>query len=215
MLVRLCGQLNLGRHKGRETLAAKPLDRRATEMKRKIMKKVRTVIFLDIDGVIQPLSSQRRFQHDLRKLQEQLAIQYKNDEYLSMDRYDLGAVYYDWDKKAVERLRQLCIETNAEIVITSDWRTYSPLSRLKDYFRLHDLDTYIVEEIPQIAGKSRCGEVTEYLKNHPDIQRFVILDDAHVRDFETKYPDRFVYCHYIFDDDGYKKALSILTKNER
>jgi hypothetical protein len=93
------------------------------------MKPLRSVIFLDIDGVLQPLSSQQRFRHDLKALQEQLAFQYQNDDYREMDRYDLGAVYYDWDKEAVERLRTLCVDVPADIVITSDWRNYSPLSR--------------------------------------------------------------------------------------
>lgn len=171
---------------------------------------VRAVIFLDIDGVIQPLGGQRRFRHDLEKLREDLAARYKNDEYLEMDKYDLGAVYYDWDLDAVERLRSLCVEADAKIVISSDWRTYSPLSRLKDYFRLHDLDRYVVGEIPQIRGESRCGEVTDYLEKNQDVERFVILDDAYARDFNEVYPKQFVHCRRIFDDAAYRRALSIL-----
>lgn len=171
----------------------------------------RTVIFLDIDGVLQPHSSQQRFRNDLVALREQLAAHHENEEYLTMDRHDLGAVYYDWDQQAIERLRKLCVEIPAEIVISSDWRTYSPLSRLKDYFRIHDLDHYITGELAETRGKSRCDEVTVYLRNHPDIQRFVILDDAHVRDFQTHYPEHFVYCPGIFDDACYERAKSILT----
>ena len=174
------------------------------------MKKLRNVIFLDIDGVLQPGHNQYRFKHDLDKLREKLALKYKNDEYLEMDRYDLGAVYYDWDKDAVERLRKLCAQGPAEIVISSDWRSYSPLSTLKDYFRLHALDKYITGEIPQVSGKMRCDEITEYLQNNRNIRRFVILDDAHIGDFKTNYPKQFVYCRFIFDDDCYQKAIDIL-----
>ncbi len=174
------------------------------------MDKGRKVIFLDIDGVLQPLGSQLRFRHDLEALREQLAQHYQNDAYLEMDRYDLGAVYYDWDKDAVARLKRLCLETNAEIVISSDWRTYSPLSRLKDYFRLHDLDQFITGEIPQLKDTYRCGEITTYLEDNPDIERFVILDDRHVRDFEEHYPEHFVNCWPLFGEDEYQKALDIL-----
>lgn len=84
------------------------------------MKKSRTVIFLDIDGVLQPTNSNQRFQHDLAALKTQLAVKYHNDDYLKMDQYDLGAVYYDWDKAAIKRLIKLCTGVPAEIVISSD-----------------------------------------------------------------------------------------------
>ena len=49
------------------------------------MKKTRQVVFLDIDGVLQPSGRQDRFNHDLEQLQRDLAAKYNNDEYLEMD----------------------------------------------------------------------------------------------------------------------------------
>jgi hypothetical protein len=38
-----------------------------------MVKKTRQVIFLDIDGVLQPFGRQDRFNHDLEQLQKDLA----------------------------------------------------------------------------------------------------------------------------------------------
>ncbi len=171
-----------------------------------------TVIFLDIDGVLQPLSSQKRFRHNLEELLVQLASTYQNDEYLKMDRYDLGAVYYDWDKEAVERLKKLCAEFDAAIVISSDWRLYSPLPQLKQYFRLHDLDGFVNDIIP-VAGKgTRDEKIADYLEAHAHIERFVILDDAYRDLFTKRFPEHFVYCQHILDESCYQQARSILEE---
>ncbi len=172
---------------------------------------LRKVIFLDIDGVLQPGSNQERFENDLDLLRKKLAEKYNNEEYLEMDKYDLGAVYYDWDNGAVERLKALCADTPAELVISSAWRNYSSIQRLKDYFRLHDLGKYITGAIPKLDAKGRHEEIAAYLEESSPIHRFVILDDAYISDFEAHYPEQFVYCRYVFTEECYEKAKSILS----
>ena len=49
-------------------------------------------------------TQQTRFKHDLEDLRRSLADRFDDATYLSMDKYDLGAVYYGWDGDAVERL---------------------------------------------------------------------------------------------------------------
>ena len=63
----------------------------------------------DIDGVLQPTSSQKRFEHDLEALRENLAERY-GGEYRQVNEYDLGAVVHDWHAAAVARLRALCAQ---------------------------------------------------------------------------------------------------------
>ena len=171
---------------------------------------MKKVIFLDIDGVLQPIGKQTRFNHDMDKLKTQLAEQYQDEGFLHMDKYDLAAVYYDWDKQAVERLRKLVEAVDAKIIISSDWRRYNPFPKINYLFKLHHLDPFVTGQTP-ILEKSRSDEIAQYLELNDDIQNFVILDDSYRREFEEKYPEQFVYCAGIFDDDCYDKAQTILA----
>lgn len=40
----------------------------------------------------------------------------------------------DFDKKAVKILNQILEETNAEIIVSSDWRFHATLEELGDYY---------------------------------------------------------------------------------
>jgi len=175
----------------------------------------RTIIFLDIDGVLQPHHQQDRFNHDMEKLREELAERFNNPDYLEMDRYDLAAVYYDWHKDAVERLRTLCIDYKAEIVISSAWRRSSPLYTLQCFFRIYDLHEYVVDVTVQDsqAPLFRAGEVKQYVDTHPEIERFVIFDDQESRQFNSVYPDNFVHTRSWIEEEHYERARQILDGN--
>lgn len=173
---------------------------------------MQAVIFLDIDGVLQPLDNQDRFNQDMDRLRKEVAVKYDNDQYLEVNKYYLAAVYYDWDKEAVELVRKLCVDENARIVISSNWRLYNSLLRLRDYFRLHLLDQYIVGQTVK-SPKSphyRCDEIMQYLNIHPALKSFVIIDDRYVREFSTIFPDNFVHTTRVFDKAAYEKAVKIL-----
>lgn len=172
---------------------------------------MKKIIFLDIDGVLQPTSSQKRFKHDMNKLRDRLA-QESDEKYKDMDKYDIAAVFYDWDPDAVNRLKTLCDKTQAEIVISSDWRSYNPLEGLKRLFKIHELDCHVIDVTEQLFGYQRDYEIEDYLIKHPDISVFAVLDDAYYDELNTRFPEQFVYCERIFDDSCYQKALGILQQ---
>ena len=62
------------------------------------------MIFLDIDGVLQPYDNTERFKHDLKETVEEVSKKFDDKIYFTMDPYDVAAVYYDWDDKAVRLL---------------------------------------------------------------------------------------------------------------
>ena len=80
-------------------------------------------------------------------LRAQLA-QERNPRYAELDKYDIAAVTYDWNPKAVERLRRICDEGDAEIIISSSWRDFNPVRDLQLLFALHGLDKYVVGSTP-------------------------------------------------------------------
>lgn len=110
-------------------------------------------LFLDIDGVLQPLGRQNRFKHmeevpDLcRELNHTLDNGFDYVAYIEEYRsnaYDVAAVYYDWDKPSVERLRHILDSTGARIVLSSDWRE-GGMERMRGMLGIHHLDTYLAD----------------------------------------------------------------------
>ena len=174
----------------------------------------RTVIFLDIDGVLQPPDSQTRFRRNLEKLRRVLADELDDASYLDFDKYDLGAIYHDWDKGAVERLRNLCEDFGAEIVVSSDWRLRKPVSVLKAYFRVHRLHGHVTDKTSEGEGAPhyRAGEVKDYLDSHPEIERFVIIDDGYRKEFGELFPEQFVHTAVRIEAADEARARQILSR---
>ena len=160
----------------------------------------RIVIFLDIDGVLQPPSKQTRFKHDLEELRRSLADRFDDETYLGMDKYDLGAVYHDWDSAAVERLRTLCKDFGAGIVISSDWRRSKSTRQLQTLFRVHDLHHYVTDATKETGGPP-----------YPEIERFVIIDDGFREQFDELFPEQFVHTGYRLEADDELRARQILS----
>ena len=170
------------------------------------------IIFLDIDGVLQPTSSQKRFDHDLEALRERLAER-SGAKYREVNPYDLGAVVHDWHVGAVARLRALCEDHGAKIVVSSDWRQQRSVAQLQALFRLHDLHHLIVDRTsdPHNAPHYRAGEVKEYLDTHAGIARFVIIDDRYREEFDRLFPDYFVHTDRFLDEFDALRARQILS----
>lgn len=108
------------------------------------------VLFLDIDGVLQPLGKQERFEHrdEIPAIAARLNREKQNgfdyEAYVSgyAGLCDVGAVYFDWNKEAVEGLRQVLATTGARIVISSDWRDKG-FEVMKAFLAIYDLDGYL------------------------------------------------------------------------
>ena len=65
------------------------------------------VVFLDIDGVIQPYNNQFRFDHKLNETIDYLCEKYSDNIYRQIDIYDVCAAYYDWDEIAIAIIKKI------------------------------------------------------------------------------------------------------------
>jgi len=124
-----------------------------------------------------------------------------------------GDEYYDWDQESVENLKSLLKKTNSEIVLISSWRKFNTIDVLKNYFRLHDLDAYVMDYAPIIDKATRAVEVETYLNDHPEISHFLILDDIDFG-FSAKFPNNFIQTgkESRFTDEYLQQSLEILSK---
>jgi len=129
------------------------------------------VIFLDIDGV---LNSQKYF----IKTHKDNLIYHKVYDYKNLEDYlKLKLLEIDFEK--IQLLKRITYETNAKIVISSSWR------RLREYTLIEEAlinkGLPIIDKTPHIG--ERGEEIRTYLKDHSEIEEFIILDDEIFRDF--------------------------------
>ena len=76
------------------------------------------------------------------------------------------------DATLLKRLERLLEITGAEIVLDSNWR-YDPVGLLAaKYYGVPFTDT-----TPDLPGQPRCEPVLEWLRRHPDVERFIVIDD--------------------------------------
>lgn len=160
------------------------------------------VIFLDVDGVL----NKHYGPHPTK------------------ERSPMG--FIGVDKKYLENLRDLVKETNAEIVLISDWKDgfttmdcnpkYADkdgqylVRRFADYglcltARTNDASRGLVWSSGRGLG------IREYLSSHPEVEEYVILDDNQFSDFTGSLLDHFVYCEEPFGKQNLKKAIKILN----
>lgn len=173
------------------------------------------IIFLDIDGVLQPDRHRGRFENNLDVLKEK-CIQI-DPLAATMDKWDLGAVTYDWHPESVEFLKQLCVLGDAKIVLSSNWRTSKTLEQLKLLFKMHGLDSWLVDKTPDLQCLGRHMEIKRYLESIPDRDPrapFMIIDDCHVEGLRSTFPEQFVLSPYYLNTPIYFSALRILAWKE-
>ena len=84
-------------------------------------------------------------------------------------------------------LQHIIENTSAKIVLSSTWRLYFTLDEMHALFTqhdfslprdvFHDVTPSLIRGFSDSSYRHRGGEIREYLKEHPEVETFVVLDD--------------------------------------
>ena len=146
------------------------------------------VIFLDNDGVI---CLRNNWGGREKKWREYLRKNPKTSRLLHLAPVDVR--FDNFDSKAVKVLNEILIETDAEIVVSSDWRGHATLEELGEYYMSQGIikkpigytPTSLPGDLPYFfhpyekseLEQTRSYEILEWLKEHPEVTHWVAVDD--------------------------------------
>lgn len=107
-------------------------------------------IFLDVDGVL------------------------NSDEYFdSVSDSDDDSIENEIDMDKIKLLKEAVNLTDAQVVLSSSWRYTRKAQSLRELL----IENGIVTDVTPFLQNKRGLEIKSWLKNNPDVDDFVILDD--------------------------------------
>jgi len=198
------------------------------------------IIFLDIDGVLQPEYPAIRFTNfDVKniliqtpygakqpRLIEEITAQYNSAAMSSLDCLraclaEIDSGYNSLDKYDVAAV---CCDWDKESVnllrklcnVTGAKIVISSDWRLSKTLEQLKL-LFKIHELDNFVIDMTATivgmhplQVKEYITTHSNVVRFVILDDGYRQEFEQMFPSEFIYHKYCLDIARYHKAESLL-----
>lgn len=171
-------------------------------------KEQRNIIFLDIDGVLQPHESKKRFEYAPEPLIDYLCKKTNNEIYKRIDSYDLRATYYDWDEISIGYIIKIARRGNATIVLESDWRTKG-YEVMKALFAIYGMEDLFVDQIDPDLDKA--AGIRKYLEEHKgEYNNYIIIDDGNFFKEDKELEEHLVLTDNYFTDLDYFKALHII-----
>lgn len=169
------------------------------------------VVFLDIDGVLQPYNSKRRFEVDMVEVQKDLTKKLGID-YMKYYKYDVAAAALDWDTDAVERIRNILVKTDSKIVVSSDWRDkyidpdsylynlhnrdYLPY-KVRDFLEIWDLGKYWYAD-NLYFNEEKMKDTIEHMKKKLGDGKYFRSRVIEIMDFLLKHKE---ITNYVVIDD--------------
>lgn len=173
------------------------------------------IVFLDIDGVLQPYNAEFRFLNLDRNIIKKLSNEY-NTDYSIYEFDDVIAAYYDWDEQAISRLKYILDQTSSKIIVSSDWRRANAIYKVRDLLKIQHLDNYwfsdniiISKDVEKDKSVRRAKEIENSLKIY-NIDNYVVLDDD--KGLKSFYPNNSVITSNIISIDDMRECIRILKR---
>ncbi len=111
-------------------------------------------------------------------------------------------------KIPMKNLNEFCLNQDFKIVVISSWRKSL---NYKEILYESGLNPNIkILGATKTLEKDRESEVIDYLENHTNVNKFIILDDGDFNEL-TKFQVKTVFSNG-FDDKKYQEALDLITK---
>lgn len=165
---------------------------------------MKTVIFLDIDGVLVPKVQDYHYDID-KSLPARLAIEKRDAGIRSLDPALVSNLYHNFDRQACRMIADLCHDFHAGIVVTSSWRNVYTFSQLRSMLSIVDLGQYVLGVTP--LGYSRRDVIRRTLDTmHPD--SYVVIDDM---DLSRDHGYRSVCPDPVFNKKSYVQTRRVLN----
>lgn len=112
------------------------------------------------------------------------------------------------NKEQMENLNRFCLKYNFKIVVRSSWRKNL---NYKDVLYKSGLDKRIgVLWATETLEKDRKSEIIQYLENHNNISKFVIIDDGNFNELR-KYHVQTLF-EKGFDNEKYNAAIELINR---
>ena len=125
------------------------------------------IIFLDIDGVLATTKEYGKSRHKFH-------AKYNEAKELNIP--------YSYNPGCVKIFNEIIEQTNADIVITSDWRLNWSLSELNYIFKFNGINKLpidVTNDNPVSLSdntRNRASEIREYV-NENKIENYIVIDD--------------------------------------
>lgn len=85
--------------------------------------------------------------------------------------------YHSGDPYCVHLLNRVIKKTEAKIVVSSSWRVGCTVEELQTELKGWGVDGEVIDKTPHIHRVIRGLEIDQWLREHPDVKSYVILDD--------------------------------------